>query len=232
MPARTGERDRDEPADSGLGRQAAGCCECVEAVARQFVRRDIVPKVTAFCALGEQVSDHVAELLLCPGDLLVSMQECGELGVVVRVGFVRDERVCLEHGFESLGGAPSLVSDFREIFEMAGDLTFVPGKQDCFDAWEVLVERRASDARLRGDLGHRYGSQPVLGHQRCGGIQDRLTHLTAVGVDRVAPQLGHDVSIRHGYTQDTLAAVATQCLVKFDAAITFEVTLEQRRTDG
>lgn len=41
--AQPSQSDRHEPADRGFRRQPAGCREGVEAVARQFVRRDIVP---------------------------------------------------------------------------------------------------------------------------------------------------------------------------------------------
>jgi hypothetical protein len=105
----------------------------VEAVARKLLGRHIIPEVAGLCALGQQISDHVLELLLRSGDLLVSMQECGEFGVVVPVGLVGNEGVGLEHSFESLASVASLVSDFGEIFEVAGDLTFVPGAQDRFD---------------------------------------------------------------------------------------------------
>ena len=77
-----------------------------------------------------------------------------------------DERVGLEHSFEPLASVARLVPDFGEMFEVAGDLTFVPGDQDRFDVWEVLVQRRTSDAGLLGDLRHRHRPQPVLGHQR------------------------------------------------------------------
>ena len=55
----------------------------MEAVAREFVGRDIVPEVAGLCGLGQQVSDQVAELLLRSGDVLASMQECREFGAVV-----------------------------------------------------------------------------------------------------------------------------------------------------
>src|SRR5215218_8170566 len=84
--AQPSQSDRDEPADRGLRRQAVGCCEGVEAVARKLLRRHIVPDVAGLCASGQQVSDEVAELLLRSGDLLVSMQERREFGVVVPVG--------------------------------------------------------------------------------------------------------------------------------------------------
>jgi len=66
--------------------QAAGCYEGVEAVAREFVRRDIVPEVAGRRGRGEQVSDEVAELPLRSGDVLTSMHECREFGAVILVG--------------------------------------------------------------------------------------------------------------------------------------------------
>ncbi len=105
----------------------------MEAVARELLRRDIVPDIAGLWGLGQQVSDHVAELLLRSGDLVVSMQERREFGVVVPVGLVGDERVGLQHSFEPLASVASLVPEFGEIFEVAGDLTFVPGEQDRFD---------------------------------------------------------------------------------------------------
>jgi len=46
---------------------------------------------------------------------------------------VGDESVGLEHSFEPLATVASLVPEFGEILEVAGDLTFVPGEQDRFD---------------------------------------------------------------------------------------------------
>ncbi len=70
------QSDRDEPANCGPGRQAAGCCEGVEAVVHELLRRDIAPDVAALLSFGHEVSDHSAELLLSSRDLLFSMHEC------------------------------------------------------------------------------------------------------------------------------------------------------------
>ena len=123
--------DHDEPADRVRGRQAVGCCEGVEAVARQLVRRDIIPDVAALCSLGQQVSDQVLELLLRSGDVFTLMHECREFSTVVLVG---NERIGLEHSFEPLTSVTSSVPDLGEIIEVAGDLTVVPDDQDRFDA--------------------------------------------------------------------------------------------------
>jgi len=165
----------------------------VEAVARELVRRDIVPEVAGPCALGQQVSDEALEVLLRSSDVLTSVQECRELGAVMLAG---DEGVGLEHGFEPLACVPGPVADFSEKFEMRGHLTFVPGNQDRLDAREVLVQRRASDARLLGDLRHRHRPQPVLGHERRSRVHGRVAHLAAVRLDRLVPELRHGPTIR------------------------------------
>jgi hypothetical protein len=170
----------------------------VEAVARKLVGRDIIPDVASLCGLAQQVSKHVSELLLRSGHLLVSMQERREVGIVVPAGLVGDDGVGLEHGFEPLASSASPVPDFGEMFEVAGDLTFVPGEQDRFDVRELLVQRRASDAGLLGDPRHRHRPQPVLGHQRPGGLHDRLMHRTAVRLDRIVPQSRHHLIILDG----------------------------------
>ncbi len=205
------QNDCDEPVDCGLGRQAAGCGEGVEAVARELVRCDIVPEVAGLCGVGQQVSDEVAELLLRSGDVLTSMQECREFGAVVLVG---NERVGLEYSFEPLASVASLVPDFGKMFEVVGDLTFVPGDQDGFDAWEVLVERRTSDAGLLSDLRHRHRRQSVLGHQPCSGVQGRVAHGAAVRLDRLVPHLRH-TSVYVTSMSRHSDLISTHCLVNW-----------------
>ncbi len=58
------------------------------------------------------------------------MHECREFSAVV---LVANERVSLQHSFEPLTSVARLVPDLGEIFEVAGDLPFVPGDQDRFD---------------------------------------------------------------------------------------------------
>ena len=87
------------------------------------------------------------------------------------------------------------------MFEVASDLKFVPGEQDRFDVWEVLVQRRTSDTGLLGNLRHRHRPQPVLGHQRRSGVQDRVAHRAAVRLHRLVPQLRHPPSIHDDDTE-------------------------------
>jgi hypothetical protein len=99
----------------------------VEAVACELVRSDIVPDLAGGYGLGQQVSDHVAELMLGSRDLLVSMENRREFAVMMPVGVVGDEGVGLQHGVEPLASVAGLVAEFGELLEMGGDLAFVPG---------------------------------------------------------------------------------------------------------
>lgn len=65
-------------------------------------------------------------LSCCAGDVLTAMQVCREFGAVVRVG---NERVGRAHRFEPLVSVARLVPDLDAIFEVAGDLRFVPGDE-------------------------------------------------------------------------------------------------------
>jgi hypothetical protein len=105
----------------------------VEAVTRKLARRDIISDVASLCDLDQHISEHVAKLLLLrPGDVLTSMQERREFGAVV-LAVVGDEGVGLQHSFEPLASVAGLVPDFGEMFEVASDVTLVPGEQDRFD---------------------------------------------------------------------------------------------------
>ena len=95
--AQSSQSDLDEPAHSDLGRQAAGSCEGIEAVARELVSRGIFADFAGLCALGEQISDHVVNLPLGPGDVRTSMQKRRESSVMVHAVLVRYERISLEH---------------------------------------------------------------------------------------------------------------------------------------
>src|SRR5918994_2211527 len=196
--AQPGQGDRDEPADRCLGRQATGCCEGVEAVARKLLGRDVIPDVARICGLPQQVSDDLPEVLLRSVSVLTSMQERREFA---GVALVLDECVGLEHGFEPLTRVARLVPDFGEMFEVAADVTFVPGEQDSFDVREILVERRTPDAGFLGNPRHRHRQQPVLGHQRPSGVQDRVAHHRAVRLYGLVPQSWHRSSIHDGDTE-------------------------------
>lgn len=52
----------------------------VEAIARKFVRRDVVPEVARFCDPRSADLGKVVELLLRSDDVLASMQECRKFG--------------------------------------------------------------------------------------------------------------------------------------------------------
>jgi len=81
--------------------------------------------------VAQKVTDHGVEPLLRSRDVFASMQERGEFVVVAAVRLVPRKRVRRENRLESLAGVDSLVSGLSEILEVAGDLAFVPGEQDC-----------------------------------------------------------------------------------------------------
>lgn len=66
-------------------------------------------------------------------DLLVSMEERREFGLMVPAGVAGDEGVGLEDRFEPLVSIGGLVPDFGEVCEVSRDLTLMPGVQDRFD---------------------------------------------------------------------------------------------------
>ena len=103
----------------------------MEAIAREFPRRDIVPDLTSLYGLSQKVSDQPFEMPLRSRDVLALMQQCREFSAVVLVG---NERVRLEYGFEPLTDSATLVANPSEILQVAGDLTLVPGNQNRFDA--------------------------------------------------------------------------------------------------
>jgi hypothetical protein len=45
----------------------------MQAVGREFVGRDVISDVAGLHCFGQQVSKHVAQVLLCSGDVLVWM---------------------------------------------------------------------------------------------------------------------------------------------------------------
>src|SRR6266511_153839 len=101
------------------------------------------------------------------------------------------------------------------MLEVSADLTLVPCDQDRLDVREVLVQRRTSDTGLLGDLRHRHGSQPALGHQRGRGVEGCVANGASVRLDRLVPQFRHcSEYTRHSDLSQTL------CLVNSRAAMT------------
>src|SRR5262249_60250385 len=119
----------------------------------------------------QEIAAQVGEVLVSPCDVLTSMHQRRQIDVSV---LVANERIGLEQHPEALAWITSLLPERRELGEMAGNVPFMPGDQDRFDVWKVLVQGRASDAGLLSDLRHRHRSQSVLGDERPGGVQDRV----------------------------------------------------------
>lgn len=80
------EGDGRKPVDGSSGREAAGGTEGVEAVAAELGGCDVDTDVAGLRGFAQQVSDELSEVVLGPGNVVTSMQECGELGAVVVVG--------------------------------------------------------------------------------------------------------------------------------------------------
>jgi hypothetical protein len=62
-------------ADRYLGRLDSGCCERVQAVAREHVRLGIGVNFAGVRGIGDDVSDQMVQVLLSLGDVLVLMQQ-------------------------------------------------------------------------------------------------------------------------------------------------------------
>ncbi len=167
----------------------------MEAVARELVGRHVVPEVAGSCPFGHELSDHAMEPMLRSNNTLVPVKELDERRVVIPVRVMGEVRVRLEHGPQSLTGVAGLFPNFGEVLEMAGYLTFVPGKQDRIDIREVLVQGRTADTGLLGDVRHRHRPEAVLGNKLRCRVQDRVAHIAAMRLDRLAPQLRHGASI-------------------------------------
>ncbi len=63
-----------------------------------------------------------------------------------------NERIRLDHSSEPLGDGTRSAQQLCEMFEVTGDMSFMPCDQDRLDAGEVLVEGGATDACLLGNL--------------------------------------------------------------------------------
>jgi hypothetical protein len=126
--------------------------------------------------------------------VLAPVQQAGELVVAV---LVLDVRVGEQNGLELVARGAGGVRDVGELLEVSGDLALVPGDEDRLDVREVLVQGGAADPGLRGYPGHRHRGQPVLVNQRRRGVEGRVMHRAAVLLDRVGPQLRHQLSIHY-----------------------------------
>jgi hypothetical protein len=163
----------------------------VDAVARQFLDRDVVPDIAGGLGVGERVAEQAVQLLLGPRRLGSPVQQRAEVVGAVPRAHPADVRVRRGHGVEAVARTSLPFLQGRERREVAGDEAFVPGGDDRLHVGEVLVERGPSDAGLLGHQRHRHREQAALGDQRPCRVQDRVAHLTAVLLDGVVPQLRH-----------------------------------------
>ena len=171
----------------------------MDAVGRELVRRHIGPDRVGVNGFDKEVANDVCELLLRPSDVFASMDQGSKLSPVL-VALVRDQRECLEHGFKTLAGCAGSVAQLGEVLKVLGDMALVPRDQDWFDAGEVLVEGRSSDARLVGYLRHGHRAQAVLRYESGGGLQDGIAYFAPVRLDGLVPELWNHARIRDGVT--------------------------------
>ena len=115
-----------------------------------------------------------------------------------------DQGVGPENGFKSRGRLFRLVAKLGQMFQVLGDMLFVPGDEDRLHTREVLVERGSPDPRLVGYLGHRHRAQPVPSDKGRGGLQDRNAYFAPVRRDGLVPEPWNHASIRDGGIRDTL----------------------------
>jgi hypothetical protein len=153
--------------------------------------------------LDEQVTNDLGKPLFWSGNVLTSMDQRGELRAVL-VPLKGDQRVGLEDGFKSRSRFARFVAKLGQVFQMLGDMLFVPGDQDRLDTREVLVERGSPDTRLVGDLGHGHRAQPVPSDKGRGGLQDRIAYFPSVRRDGLVPEPRNYASIRDGGIRDTV----------------------------
>jgi hypothetical protein len=123
----------------------------MEAKGRQLVDRHVGSNSTDGHGLDQQSSHDAEQLVLWSGDVFTLMDERAEFWAML-VPLERDQRIRVEHSFESRSRFARSVSQPRQMLQVLGDVPFVPGEQDWLDAREVLVEGGAADAGLLGDL--------------------------------------------------------------------------------
>jgi hypothetical protein len=63
--------------------------------------------------------------------------------------------------------------------------------QDAVDVMKVLVQHHPADASSLGDQGHRRRAEPMPEHKGSCGVKNRIPHIPAVRLNRLAPQLRH-----------------------------------------
>jgi hypothetical protein len=132
---------------------------------------------------------------LAPGaaDALPVVQQRGQVALAMGVG---ETRVGAQHGREPQARIFLPLAGAGELVEVVGDLPLLPGEQDRLDIREVLVEGRAADAGVLGDLRHGDRGRPVRLDEFRGHRQDRLVHRLPVALDGLVPQPRHQLSIQ------------------------------------
>ena len=96
----TAQGQRDEAPNGGLRFEASGRAEGVQAIGREFLRRDVRSDRPILRGIGDQSLNEVAKLVFRFGDLFVVMDQRRDFAVVVLRRVVGDERISLQDGTE------------------------------------------------------------------------------------------------------------------------------------
>ena len=126
---------------------------------------------------------------MCRGNAVAPVQQVGQLRTLVLL--MGHEGVGRENGPKTVQGVVEVVPHLGEVGQVVGGLALVPGNDDGVDVGEVLVERCPSDTGGVGDARHGHRGQPVIADQAPHGVEDGVTYLSAVTLDRLVPELRH-----------------------------------------
>ena len=80
----------------------------MQAVARQFLGRDVIANVAGLGPLGQEFCDEAAELLLSPADVAPSMHDGCQF--IAAMGLTGNQREGFEYCLQSLTGRSRLIS--------------------------------------------------------------------------------------------------------------------------
>jgi hypothetical protein len=115
--AKSGESDRHEALDRGLGRQVTGTRQRVQTESGQLVRADVVPDVTCLRRLGQEAPYEVTQVLLGMRHMIASAQERRKLPFATSP-LLLDERVRLQNRGEPFAGAAGAVAQAGQLIQL------------------------------------------------------------------------------------------------------------------
>lgn len=178
----------------------------MKAVLGELVWGYVVPHDACGYGIAQEAANHSPQLLFGVAvTFMMAVEKGGQVGVMVTSGAMHDECVRGEHCGQSIERVLDIPAGLGELLQVAVDLAGVPGVEDGVHVGKVFVEGCSPDPGLLGYLRHRDRSQPLFGYERNRRVLDGLTHLVAVGLDRVGPQLRHGLSIQSVFDRDIVS---------------------------